>query len=72
MSRIPFLKIIAGVVLGAVAGYGYHYYNSCSDGTCMISSSPYISTLYGSVMGVLFLTGLWGDNKRKNNNNENK
>ena len=45
---------ILGVVAGAVGGYFYWKYIGCATGTCPITSSPLISTLYGAVLGGLF------------------
>lgn len=45
---------ISGIITGGVAGYLYYFYIGCSSGTCPISSNPYISIVYGSVMGYLF------------------
>lgn len=47
------LKII-GALVGAIAGYLYYYYVGCASGTCPITSSPYISIVYGVFLGVLF------------------
>ena len=46
------LKIILGIVLGGTAGYLYYHFYGC-DGTCLITSNPIRSILYGSVMGTL-------------------
>jgi hypothetical protein len=46
---------IVGVLLGAVAGYLYYNYVGCLSGTCAITSKPLNSTLYGGLMGGLFL-----------------
>jgi hypothetical protein len=46
---------IAGIAAGALAGYLYYYYVGCANGTCAITSKPLNSTLYGGVMGGLFL-----------------
>ena len=46
---------IAGLVIGAVGGYLYYHYVGCVSGTCPITSRPLNSTLYGAVMGGLFL-----------------
>lgn len=46
---------LVGVLLGAVAGFLYWKFVGCSSGTCPITSKPLNSTLYGSVMGGLFL-----------------
>lgn len=44
---------IIGAVLGAIGGYLYWNYVGCSSGTCMITSKPVNSTLYGALMGGL-------------------
>ena len=46
------LKLI-GITVGAVAGYLYYYFVGCTSGTCPITSSPYISIIYGSILGYL-------------------
>lgn len=40
-------------LIGAVGGYLYYRLVGCVTGTCAISSDPYISTIYGAVMGIL-------------------
>ncbi|HQW00250.1 MAG TPA: DUF6132 family protein [Bacteroidia bacterium] len=45
---------IAGILLGAIAGYLYYNYVGCASGTCSITSKPINSTLYGALMGGLF------------------
>lgn len=42
-----------GLILGALGGYLYYRTVGCSTGTCAITSSPYISTLWGAIMGYL-------------------
>ncbi len=44
---------LIGISLGAVAGFLYWKFVGCSSGTCMITSKPINSTLYGAVMGFL-------------------
>ncbi len=47
---------LIGVLLGAIGGWMYWYYVGCMSGTCMITSKPINSTLYGAMMGALFLS----------------
>jgi hypothetical protein len=49
------LKRIVPVLLGAAGGYAYYYYIGCASGACPISSNPYVSTVYGSVIGALLI-----------------
>jgi uncharacterized protein YcfJ len=49
------LLYIIGALLGAIAGYLYWQQIGCSSGTCVITSKPLNSTLYGAVMGALLL-----------------
>ena len=44
---------IAGAFAGLVAGYLYWKYVGCATGSCPITSSPTISSIYGAVMGGL-------------------
>ena len=62
---------IIGILLGALAGYAYYYFVSCSSGTCAITSKPLNSTLYGAMMGGLFSGSFKKENNSKLNNNKN-
>lgn len=52
LQAIPW-KLIIGIVIGSSAGYLYYYFVGCATGTCPITSNPYMSVLYGAVMGGL-------------------
>lgn len=54
------VRLIAGVVLGGVAGFAYYRFVGCSGGVCPITGNPYISTVYGAVMGALVSVGNFG------------
>lgn len=45
---------VAGVAIGALAGYLYWSQIGCATGTCAITSVWYRSTVYFAVMGGLF------------------
>jgi hypothetical protein len=46
------LKIM-GIMIGATAGFAYYHFVGCASGTCPITSNPYMSIGYGSLMGYL-------------------
>ena len=47
------LRIVIGAVVGGGLGFAYYKFVGCSSGTCPLTSSPFISTLYGMVVGAL-------------------
>jgi hypothetical protein len=48
----PFL----GVVIGGIAGFMYYYFVGCKSGSCAITSSPYMSVLWGGFMGFFLIS----------------
>lgn len=60
-------RIIAGA-LGAAAGYAYYYYIGCMSGSCPITSNPYISTIYGALLGVLLVPSQKQSTEKNNGN----
>ena len=52
MNKI-IVKRVLPVVAGALLGFAYYYYVGCNNGSCAISSNPYISTVYGGLIGFL-------------------
>ncbi len=46
---------LVGLIAGAIGGYAYYHYIGCVSGTCPLTSNPYSSIFFGSVMGYLFL-----------------
>lgn len=52
-----YLYLIGGG-LGALLGYEYYQYVSCSNGTCLITSIPLITSIYGGVMGAILMSML--------------
>jgi hypothetical protein len=51
--RHGMVRLIIGIVLGAVAGFAYYKFVGCASGACPITGNPVISTIYGAVMGAL-------------------
>ncbi len=46
-------RITFSIVAGAAIGYAYYYFIGCYSGTCPITSTWYISTIYGGAAGLL-------------------
>ena len=46
---------LIGILLGAIAGFMYWKFVGCANGTCMMTSQPLNSSLYGALMGFLVL-----------------
>ncbi len=66
------LLYIIGAVVGAIAGYLYYHQIGCTSGTCMITSKPINSTIYGAVMGALLLGMFKKENKKYDLKKEEK
>jgi hypothetical protein len=47
------LKIAVGILLGAAIGFLYYRFIGCRSGACVITSNPYISTIYWALLGGL-------------------
>ena len=48
------------VIIGALLGFAYYYFIGCAHGTCPITSNPYVSTGYGSLLGLALASGISG------------
>jgi hypothetical protein len=55
----PFL----GVAIGGLSGFLYYHFVGCSSGQCAITSSPYMSTIYGSLLGFFLVNSPCSRNK---------
>ena len=52
------LRIIIGVVVGGVLGFGYYKFVGCYSGTCPLTSNPCISTIYGMILGAMIAANI--------------
>ena len=51
------MKLALWLLGGSVGGYVWHRVVGCRTGTCPISANPYVSTLYGALMGYFLSRG---------------
>ncbi len=47
------LRYLLGVVIGGALGFGWYKLVGCSSGACPLTSNPYVSIVYGMVVGAL-------------------
>lgn len=59
---LRYLPLLVLTIVGAVGGYCYYRFVGCASGTCAITSNPYISTIYGGIIGYL-LGSLFSPNR---------
>ncbi len=52
-KRKMLLHTVIYVGAGGVLGFAYHKLVGCSSGACPITANPYISTLYGALVGFI-------------------
>ena len=69
MNYNKYLRNIIPVLLGALGGFLYYNFIGCYSGSCAITSSPVMSTMYGALIGLVFTN--FNTNKKKAKENEN-
>jgi hypothetical protein len=47
-----FWKTMSGVAGGILIGYLYFHFVGCKSGSCAITSNPYMSMLFGGILGL--------------------
>jgi hypothetical protein len=62
------LKRVLPVLGGGILGYAYYHFIGCNSGSCAITSNPYISTIYGAVIGLIFAVPTKKKNEKAENN----
>lgn len=66
------LLIIIGAVIGIIGGYLYWRFVGCTGSNCMITSSPWMSAIWGGVMCGLLFSIFKKSNKRTNKTDDSK
>lgn len=57
MSYLAVLSRFSGPIIGGILGFAYHKLVGCAGGTCPIVASPYLSTIYGVLLGFILQSG---------------
>ncbi len=47
------LKLLLGVIIGAIGGFLYYKVVGCPTGSCPITKSPLRSAIYGALLGLM-------------------
>jgi len=63
------IKTVLGIVIGALAGFALYKLVGCPAGTCPITSSPFLSTFFGAMAGLLVSEINW---KKRENDGKKK
>ena len=50
-----FWKPASAAIAGGSIGFLYYYFVGCASGTCAITSNPFMSVLFGTVMGLFIV-----------------
>jgi len=48
---------VTPVIAGGAAGYLFYRFVGCRSGVCPITRSPWLSTIYGALLGAMFMAG---------------
>jgi hypothetical protein len=51
------MRIIIGAIIGAVVGFAVGYLGKCASGACPLTGNPYVSTIFGGVLGAIIAAG---------------
>jgi hypothetical protein len=55
MKRILSGRLLLALIVGAAAGYSYHYFVGCHSGSCPIWTSHFKSTMIGMILAALIV-----------------
>lgn len=54
MSLLLAKRILLGLAVGGLLGFGYQKLVGCTTGTCPLTATPWRTLLYGCVMGLIW------------------
>ena len=52
------IRRVSFVIIGGLLGFAYYYFIGCAGNSCPITSNPYISIGYGSIIGLVLSGGV--------------
>lgn len=58
------LVLAGGIVAGIGGGFVYYHFYGCTNG-CPINSNPYLTMIWGGLMGYLVTDLIWDKIKKK-------
>ncbi|MFH2201923.1 MAG: DUF6132 family protein [Elusimicrobiota bacterium] len=50
-------RLLVSALLGGSIGFLYQRVVGCASGACPLTSNPYVATIYGAMLGLLFAAG---------------
>ncbi|MFO7874396.1 MAG: hypothetical protein R6U62_07930 [Bacteroidales bacterium] len=54
VERVQYVWVVGiFTLIGVMGGYAYYFFIGCNTGGCAITSSPYLSILWGGLLGYL-------------------
>ena len=54
------VRLLLGAIVGGLLGYGVYYFIGCSSGACPITANPWVSILFGVIIGALLSRAIGG------------
>ncbi|SEG01901.1 hypothetical protein SAMN05421847_1305 [Halpernia humi] len=60
---------LIGVLVGGILGFAYYHFIGCATGTCLITSKPINSSVYGMFLGYLIFSIFDKTKQQKNSTN---
>lgn len=52
------LKLFIGMLVGGALGFAWYKLVGCSSGACPLTSNPWVSSIYGALLGALLASSV--------------